>query len=934
MVERRRAAVLRHMADIHVIHGRTAELACLVAALDAVSTGVARTVVLEGPPGIGKSTLLRALADDGRRRGFPVRHGRADEVGRRPFGPLLDALGDLGPSLPAELRDGRMAESVHDDLRYRAVDSLVEVVEAAAVPDGLVLLLDDLQWADAATVLALRAISRWVRDRPVLLALATRPRPRRPDLDRLLAILVDDGAEHLPVGPLDDDAARTLAGEVSRRPPDEHLEAVLHRAGGNPLYLLELLRHDPTDAAPPSLVRVVERGLADLSAAHRHLLQDAAVLGGTVQLAALAAVADLDIGEVARSCEVLVEAGVLVVDEGPEEELRFAHDVVRQALVESLSAPARAALHERAAWRLAAHGAPARRVADQLVHSRPRPGDRRAVDWLRRAAAEQRSSAPAVAVDLLTRAAELLDPAEPDRAAVLAELVEAEVRAGAVAAAIQHADEALGGLIGPGVRERLVVAMAEARMAAGDLDGVLAMARDTAPDELSAAGRSLLLALAANVHDLRGELDDAEMMARRALAATGHESSALEPATTQGRTMARLVLADVARLRGDWEGALVLTDRVRAEEEEHGPRSAWPPEVFAGLALHDADRLEEATAVVADGLRRGQRWGRVAYQPTLHTIAAEVLMARGRWDDALAEVTAAMSLADDVELRMLTDWSRAVAAELLVRRDEVAEAERMLAPLAIDDDPSGPPLRSRLVLAQALLLEARGQDDAARRLIRTGWTATDGRGPSARLLALDTVRMSLAGGEDAAAGAVATALAEQARGPGATPGLRGVARLCAGLVEGDVELLLEAVEVLRGSARVPDLHVARAQAGLALAERGDGRADGLLQQAVVGLEDLGARRESARIVAAARASGVVVSRPRDGRRPASGMAALTPAERDAARLAATGLTNPQIGERLFVSPRTVQSHLASTYRKLGIRSRVQLAALMSAEPPG
>ena len=916
MVESGRATVLRQMADIRRVHGRTAELACLSAALDEVASGVARVVVLEGPPGIGKTTLLDILGDAARDRGVAVRVGRADEVGRRPFGPLVEALGDRLEVLPTAVRDDSAGGDPPDDVRYRAIDTLVAAVEGLAANGGVVLVVDDVQWADPSTVLALRAISRWVADRPLLMALAVRPQPSGPELSRLLAALVDDGATVVTVGPLDDDAVTAMATEALRQRPDDAVRAGLARAGGNPLYLRELLRHDPTGPAPASLARLVARGLQDLTEDHRMLLQDAAVLGGGVRIGELAAVADVDLATVARAGDALVAAGVLVVDDDGEG-LRFGHDVVRRAILDEPSGPARAALHERAAWRLAAHGAPARRVADQLVRSRPRPGDRRAVDWLRRAAAEQRAAAPAVAADLLAVAVELVSPGDDLRALVLAERVEALVAAGAVETAIAEADDALVTVPTPSVRERLVVARVEALTAAGDLDGVLTgVAVELGRGGLSPATIALLQALAANAHDVMGDEAQADAAAVQAIESAGEDASA-----SRARAMATLVRADVARLRGRTAEALALAEAVRAEEDRHGARSPWPPEVFVGLVLHEADRLEEAERAVRAGLLRGERWGRMAYQPALHTIAAEVLVAMGRWDDALAEARTAMTLADDVELRLLTDWTRGVAGELLVRRGELEEAEQVLVRLA-SGAPSGRPV---VALARALLLEATGADDEARRVMAAGWAATEGRLPGARVLAVEAVRLFLVGGDDDAAAGVATAM-EAAVGDGDAPaGLRGIASLCRGMVSEDPATLLEAVAVLSRSPRVPDLHIGQAHAGLVLAGRGDGRGAGLLHEAVAGLDALGARREVARALAAAREVGVVVGRPRDQARPSVGVSALTPAERRAAELAASGLTNSEIGARLFVSPRTVQSHLAATYRKLGIRSRVQLA---------
>jgi DNA-binding CsgD family transcriptional regulator len=230
--------------------------------------------------------------------------------------------------------------------------------------------------------------------------------------------------------------------------------------------------------------------------------------------------------------------------------------------------------------------------------------------------------------------------------------------------------------------------------------------------------------------------------------------------------------------------------------------------------------------------------------------------------------------------------------------------------------------------ARALALEADGRPaDAFAVLAQTG-DECDASGVMIeyRVLGPDLVRLALANGDQRRAAHVASALARLAE-ENDVPSLTGAALRCRGLLDDDAETLQAAVSAYGRSPRPLELALACEDAGAALTRRGQGqRARPLLEQAVEIYERLDAARDLARTDAVLRAAGIRRGRRGTRRRPQHGWSSLTPTEQTVARLVAEGLSNPQIGDRLYVSRRTVQTHLSHVFTKLDISARSQLAA--------
>ncbi|HZB77715.1 MAG TPA: AAA family ATPase, partial [Solirubrobacteraceae bacterium] len=291
------------------LFGRETELAAADAAIAAVREGGPRALAVMGEAGIGKSALLQALHDRAAGAGMLVLAGRAAEHERDvPFGLIVDALDDhvasmhhrrvetIGPELAAVLPSAAaMAEGSTPAAapgepaeRFRYHRALRALLAMMAREKPVALLLDDLHWADEASVELVLHLLRRPPAAPVLLACAMRPvDPARRLLD---AVRTGPAAELVAVEPLDHDASLALAGDI----PDPALrDRVARDARGNPLFVQELARaaRDPAGPLPETLLAAIQLEVDTLPPASRALIDGAAVAGDPFdpELAAAAA---------------------------------------------------------------------------------------------------------------------------------------------------------------------------------------------------------------------------------------------------------------------------------------------------------------------------------------------------------------------------------------------------------------------------------------------------------------------------------------------------------------------------------------------------------------------------------------------------------------------------------------------------------------------
>src|SRR5499427_2090758 len=231
------------------LRGRETERAALDQLIGAAVDGAGGVVVVEGAAGIGKSRLLTEAAQAAAAARIQVVAGVADELDQvTPWAPVLRALGAASPPL---LSDADLAplRSLADQ-RLMMIECIRAALEQASSRRPLLITLDDLQWADPATLLTLGTLPIQLFSYPVAWILAQRPLPTSPALESLAARLAEAGATRLHLSPLDPVAAGALAADVLGGRPDPGVAKLLARAEGNPLYITEALRDAGTPGAP------------------------------------------------------------------------------------------------------------------------------------------------------------------------------------------------------------------------------------------------------------------------------------------------------------------------------------------------------------------------------------------------------------------------------------------------------------------------------------------------------------------------------------------------------------------------------------------------------------------------------------------------------------------------------------------------------------
>ena len=315
--------------------------------------------------------------------------------------------------------------------------------------------------------------------------------------------------------------------------------------------------------------------------------------------------------------------------------------------------------------------------------------------------------------------------------------------------------------------------------------------------------------------------------------------------------------------------------------------------------------------------------------PNYQIIAAVTRFLAGEWDDSIAEAEAARDLAVETGESHSLILGHCMQSLIWLHRNDLSRARQAVSAAMGQLGEPGPRYRALWAMwADAVLLEAEGKAADAFAVLAECWDRCEQLGLTLdfRAFGPDLVRLALASGERERARNVAVAMAEIAEQQD-IPSLTGAALRCQGLVQRDADILHAATIAYAQAARPLELALACEDAGTAFVRQGNtDRARGLLEQAVDIYERLDAARDLAQAEAVLR-RGAPRGRGKSGRPQA--LHSLTPTEHTIATLVAEGLSNPQIGDRLYVSRRTVQAHLGHVFAKLDIASRAQLAALVT-----
>jgi DNA-binding CsgD family transcriptional regulator len=907
--------------------GRQGELAVLNETVRSLPGG-GRLLVVEGEAGIGKSRLIEAAAQLGRDAGLTVLSSRAEQLEmHRPFGAIIDCLGRgrLDDRWDAwELGLDRAGERL-----FQVAESMIECLETLCVDTSVIVAIEDLHWADTGTLGVLGRVAAEIEQFPAALVVSMRPLPRSQQLERLLSVFAARGSASLRVGPLDQRSCEELLESLVGLSPGQRLIRQAGRAGGNPLFLCELVgalvadggivqgedaAELASDAPAPSLPLTILHRLSFAPPDLLELLGLASVLGVSFAAEDLALLARRPVSSLVSPLRSALLAGLLA-ERG--ERLSFAHELVRDALYYDLPLTVRRGLHAEFASALAATGRPPAQAADHVIRAAA-PGDERAIASIIAVARDLVGRAPGPAASMHARAIELSASPVAMREQLLPELADALIAAGQLGEGEQACREALARDLNPDRAGQLrlhlmFLLLRQGRTREAIREGEECLAQGV----VEGRDRERISSLMSMALVFSGDVEPAVRAARAVLDTSQDELA---------RALATNTLTSAAERRGAYaEAAELIAPSVRWADG-HGSRAAFDarPHMILSLLLIRLDRFDEAQATIHRGRHSAESLGIADALPVFCYQQALLDFWRGELDDALAELDTWSLLVEQMEL----GWhlpAESLRALIAIHRDDLIGAGRHVEAAGREAEQGGTPHGLDLMtLARARLLEATGDSRGALAAIASAVAASSVAGTITFLPVLgpELARLAAAVGDPGQAAPAVYGLDEVARlNPGARS-LQAYALAGHGLLDGDQDALTAAAGILRDCGRaLEEARVAEAAAAMSTA-----KARELLESARQIYHDCRAPRDLARVEAALRALGVRRGVAGARGRPDHGWQSLTDTELKVVRLVAERLTNPEIAERMFISRRTVQTHVSHALAKLGVATRRELAA--------
>ncbi|HEY4797104.1 MAG TPA: AAA family ATPase, partial [Mycobacterium sp.] len=794
------------------IRGRAGELKVIGALVTALGQGRGGVLVIEGPPGIGKSRLLTevlALADKG---GVRTLFGEAFEYQQTvPFFSLFMATLRADPPVGDVEALRRLGGS--EDLRYWVVHDLADAIHAAAAQTPLVIVLEDIHWADNGTLLALRSLA--VRpDVAVLWVVTARTGAGGAAVQETLSVLQRTNATFLRLAAITPDAVADMVQDAVRARADASLLSLAAKAHGNPFLVSELVGglgeegrlnfsggHAVAtgDGLPRRLGVGMQQRLDLLSDGAAEVVRVAAVLPDRFSAGLLAAMLDRQPATLMSALEEAVRADLLVED---GERLRFRHDLLREATRQSLPQSLRRAMERQSASVMLGMGAAPAEVATQLARSAER-GDREAIDALRQAAQSVGRADASAAADLSKRALELLPADDAEHGLLVAETVGLLNRASRYGEAEELAVAGLSEAASPQQE-------AEIRLRLPTLNKhstqrrVEENRRALQLGDISEVTRARHLAwLAYNLaYENQGEQ-------RRAAA-----NEAAVAAASSGDLEARIV-ADVTHALLDCGEGYAGRSVRRLEELCALARTSDAAAAHDLAALHYpillavVGRLDDAAARVADGTEQARRAGNAMARDIWARLDGIVHLAAGRLSAARA---AAESLPPPQRPGTTEpDMIRIVIlGEVAARTDDRNLLQQMVND-ARDAYSTGESVVDR-VAAHVLALTAWQRDDIHDATRWLGGSTLFGSPLWPQVLdqVILSARVASAAGDAGLRARVLQAIDLLEREHPAIPLFTGVAGYARGILERDAQALLAAADVLRSSSR-PLLYAAAAE---------------------------------------------------------------------------------------------------------------------------
>ena len=912
--------------------------------LEAARGGGGAVLAIEGPAGIGKTELLKAASARAATSGFQVLRARAGhleadiafgvarsllerrvaEAGARERAVLLRGAARLaGPVLGLGYKPGLAGDSA------AALHGLYWLCSNLADVAPLMLAVDDVQWTDPASLRWLSYLAKRLEGVPLLLALTLRTGEPGSQREAVEALAHGEATDSMPLEPLSAPAVAELVQSAYDDDADDAFCAACHAASaGNPFFLGEILtalRAEQVEAdsaaadrvtrmTPPGVARSVHARLERLDGHAQPLARAIAVLGAGCLLHDAAALAEVDIEAAVAAADAMRAAAILK----PEPALDFAHPVVRAAVHDAMPPGARGAAHARAARISAAGGADDGRVAAHLMAADPR-GDEWAVERLRAAAqAAIWAGAPEDALAYLRRA-QAEPPAEAQRRDILFELGAAAIHVD-VTEAVEHFAGARALAAAPEQRAATTFMLAKALAYAGRSGEGVKAVRATLAEEgdgglRSRLDRELLLWEHCWTHN-----PDRTDTTRRLAALT----DGLAGDTVNERALLSL------RAWGLMVSGGPAAQALAAARSAVGPGITFTdpdlgfelPTLLASVFIY-CDVPNRALELYSDAIEELRAHGWVVQLAFGHAHRANAQVRLGALVDAEADAALAWDMAASLGPLYPAWWYAFVNyLQVLLARGEGERAMDLAESAGVGDYvpdaivfPLPLAVRGELRIAcgdiergvEDLLSAGRWMEE--RDLLNPSWS-------SWRMAVAPS--LAFLGRSDEATELVAEAV-RRARRAGAVWAL-GHALRVEGEIGRSLSSLEESVAVLHSSPARLELSRSLVAYGAALRRSGQRSAardplrqgldlarrcgaGGVERQALQELEAAGARPRSSHV---------------------SGVGSLTPSELRVCRLAADGQSNPEIAQALFVTRRTVESHLASAYRKLAIGSRADL----------
>jgi DNA-binding CsgD family transcriptional regulator len=933
---------------------RDAELLALNA-LSSGASGWGRLLAIEGPPGIGKTSLILETRQQALDAGTQVLSARGSElettfsfgVVRQLFEPLLAQLTE---EERAELLTGaaelaipifepaNLAADPARDVSLAMLHGLYWLTVNVAAKKPLLLAVDDLHWSDPPSLRWLAYVLPRMDGLDLSIVAGLRPTEQGEAPALLSQIVSDPRALVIQPAPLSLAAtAQYVRGTLSPEADDAFCIACHEITGGNPLLLRDLRNAiigeglASTDANVPRLRELAARAgsralwarLAPLPHEATRFAQAVAILGDDVDAHHAAALAGMDEQAASKAIADLTRVDVL----RSQPMLGFVHPLVRAAVYESLTPLERNAGHSRAAQLLTASEADPERVAAHLLLVSP-SGAAEVVAVLREAACSAGSRGASDSAVAYLRRALAEPPIASERADVLLELGSAEALVCGTSA-VEHLQEALTLIDDPIRRGETVVLIGRELEYLDRVDESVKVLRE-ALGEVAGAGTDAELERVLEAVLVQSSLFETSVYdeARRRLERVRENP---DDPTEGGRMLVALLAYHDARAGAPADEVVELARRAVAGGTllaEEVPADAF---VLACTVLARAD-VDPLQTLYDAALAEAHRRGSVLAFSSAKLHRGQMFLFRGDLADAEVDVREALQACESwgAPARFWSLWGPLpLLSDILVAQGRLSDATAALGRAGWGETVPGSAQAYFFLDSRARLRASGGDmrgalDDslaAGRRFEEVG-----GQNPAFVAWRSQAALAHLGLGNPDAARRLAGEELELARAWGA-PRAVGAALRAAGLSEGGkkgLRLLEEAVEVLADSPAKLEHAKARTELGASLrrANRRSQARDHLRRAVelatICGALPLASRAESELLATGARPRRIALS----------GIGALTPSERRVAELAAEGPTNREIAQALFVTPKTVEVHLSRVYRKLGISSRSQLAGAL------